>query len=92
MAFKRDVDDTRDSLSYKLAKLLQFHGAHVMCSDEFARSPAFVTKEEIVSQCEIVIVGAPHSAYRNLAIPEHVELIDIWNAISPAAAAARAAA
>ena len=29
MAFKADIDDIRDSLSYKLGKVLRFHGADV---------------------------------------------------------------
>ena len=34
MAFKADVDDIRDSLSFKLGKVLRFHGAKVFYSDE----------------------------------------------------------
>ena len=35
MAFKAEVDDIRDSLSFKLRKLLAFHGAEVLCTDEY---------------------------------------------------------
>ena len=35
MTFKANIDDTRDSLSFKLAKILEFKGAKVLCSDEF---------------------------------------------------------
>ena len=45
MAFKADIDDIRDSLSYKLGKVLRFHGADVLYSDEFAQDPTFITKE-----------------------------------------------
>jgi UDP-N-acetyl-D-mannosaminuronic acid dehydrogenase len=91
MAFKADIDDIRDSLSYKLGKVLRFHGAHVFYSDEFARDPTFITKEQLVSESDVVIVGVPHSAYRTLVIPPHVEVVDLWGVIqtvSPAAAAA----
>ncbi|MGE0760239.1 MAG: nucleotide sugar dehydrogenase [Pirellulaceae bacterium] len=91
MAFKRDVDDTRDSLSYKLAKLLRFHGADVLCSDEFADRPEFVSKEQLVQESEIIIVGAPHSAYSHLTIPSHIEVVDIWNCLTTATAARAAA-
>ena len=33
MAFKADIDDIRDSLSFKLGKILRFHGAKVYYSD-----------------------------------------------------------
>jgi len=78
MAFKADIDDTRDALSYKLAKILKFHGARVSCSDEFVKNPEFVSKEEIISSCGIIIIGVPHSAYRQLEIPAGAELIDLW--------------
>jgi UDP-N-acetyl-D-mannosaminuronic acid dehydrogenase len=78
MAFKADIDDIRDSLSYKLAKVLRFHGAEVSCSDEFVRDPVFVSKEQLVAACPVIIVGVPHSAYRELAVPPTTHLVDLW--------------
>ena len=82
MAFKADIDDIRDSLSYKLGKILKFHGAKVLYSDEFANDPTFVTKKHLISSCEIVIIGVPHSAYKNLQIPSEVEVVDLWSIIN----------
>jgi UDP-N-acetyl-D-mannosaminuronic acid dehydrogenase len=84
MAFKADIDDTRDSLSYKLGKLLRFHGARVSYSDEFAKDPTFVTKEELVAGVDIVIVGVPHSSYRTLEIPPAIEVVDLWSVVTRA--------
>lgn len=81
MAFKADIDDTRQSLSYKLAKILRFRGAEVRCSDEYARDPSFVTREELVRSSDVVIVGVPHGPYRQLAVPTSVELIDLWDVV-----------
>jgi UDP-N-acetyl-D-mannosaminuronic acid dehydrogenase len=81
MTFKADIDDTRDSLSYKIGKILRFHGAKVFYSDEFAKDPTFVSKETLVANSDVVIVGVPHTAYKTMKIPGHVELIDIWNAL-----------
>ena len=81
MAFKADIDDIRDSLSYKLGKVLRFHGAQVLYSDEFARDPTFVSKEDLVRGSDVVIVGVPHSAYQTLVIPDNVEVIDVWGAL-----------
>lgn len=84
MAFKADVDDIRDSLSYKLGKILRFHGANVLYSDEFAQDPTFIPKERLLASCDVVIVGVPHSAYRQLTMPPGVEIIDLWGIVSPA--------
>jgi UDP-N-acetyl-D-mannosaminuronic acid dehydrogenase len=83
MAFKADIDDIRDSLSYKLGKVLRFHGADVSYSDEFAKDPTFITKEQLLAQNDVVIVGVPHSAYRALVVPEHLEVVDLWGVIQP---------
>ncbi len=81
MAFKADIDDIRDSLSFKLGKVLRFHGAKVYYSDEYAKNPDFVTKEELVRESEIIIVAVPHSQYKGLAIPKGKEVIDLWNIV-----------
>ena len=81
MAFKADSDDIRDSLSYKLGKLLRFHGANVFYSDEYAKDPTFVSKEELVASSDVVIVGAAHRAYRQLHIPAKTTVVDLWNII-----------
>jgi len=81
MAFKADIDDIRDSLSYKLVKLLNFQGAKVYCSDEFVKDSSFITKEDLLKKSDIVIVGTPHSAYKTISIPENVHLVDLWGII-----------
>lgn len=79
MAFKADIDDIRDSLSFKLGKILRFHGAFVYYSDEFAKNSDFVSKDELIKKSKIVIVAVPHSAYRNLVMPNNTEVVDLWN-------------
>ncbi len=81
MAFKADIDDIRDSLSYKLGKILRFHQAHVHCSDEYAKDPAFISKDKLVKVSDVIIVGVPHSAYRGLKVPKKVEVIDLWGVV-----------
>ena len=84
MTFKADIDDIRDSLSYKLGKILRFHGATVFYSDEYAKDSSFVSKQQLVKACDIVIIGVPHSAYAKLKIPKKVELIDMWPIVNRA--------
>jgi UDP-N-acetyl-D-mannosaminuronic acid dehydrogenase len=81
MAFKADIDDTRESLSYKLAKIVRFRGAQVSYSDEHVRDPGFVSKEELVRSVDVVIVGVPHAAYRGLRVPSSVEVVDLWGVL-----------
>src|SRR3989344_3901001 len=79
MAFKADIDDVRDSLSFKLGKILRFHGAKVYYSDEYAKNPDFVSKEELIKQSDVIIVAVPHSAYKGMDIPKGKEVVDLWN-------------
>lgn len=79
MAFKSDIDDIRDSLSYKLQKVLTFYGAQVTCSDDFVEDPSFVSKETLLAKSDVVIVGVPHTAYRGMQIPENKVVIDLFN-------------
>lgn len=80
MAFKGDIDDTRDSLSFKLKKLLEFQGARVLCSDEFATGDGWVSKELAVC-CDAVVVAVAHSAYRGLVVPSGVVVVDLWGVV-----------
>ncbi len=81
MAFKADIDDVRDSLSFKLGKILRFNGAKVYYSDEYAKNPDFVTKEKLIEESEIIIVAVPHSAYKGMAIPKGKEVVDLWGIV-----------
>lgn len=78
MAFKADIDDTRDSLSYKLGKILRFHGAKVYYSDEYAKDPTFVSKERLVKSSDIIIIGVPHKQYKDFLFPKGKEIVDLW--------------
>lgn len=81
MAFKAGNDDTRDSLSFKLKKLLEFEGAKVACSDEYATGAGFVSKEEAVATCDALVVGVGHESYRTLSVPTMMAVVDLWNVL-----------
>jgi UDP-N-acetyl-D-mannosaminuronic acid dehydrogenase len=78
MAFKAESDDIRDSLSYKLGKILRFEGAEVLYSDEYVKDPTFTSRRELCRRAEVIIIGVPHKAYRKLRIPSTCEVIDLW--------------
>jgi len=80
MAFKGDSDDPRSSLSYKLRRILRFRAQEVLCADpHMFEDPSFVTQEELLEKCDIVVIGAPHTAYKNLEISQ--PLFDIWKIV-----------
>ena len=80
MAFKAESDDPRASLSYKLRKLLIWSGADVRCTDPFISDERFSPLDEVLSQSEILILGAPHQAYRSLAVGGR-DVVDVWGSL-----------
>lgn len=79
MAFKAESDDPRESLSYKLRKILEYEAADVLCTDEYICDPRFIGAEELVERADLIVVGAPHRRYRELQIPEQKHVVDVWN-------------
>jgi UDP-N-acetyl-D-mannosaminuronic acid dehydrogenase len=79
MAFKANSDDKRESLSYKLRKILEIEAKKVLCSDVYINEPGFVSPEKLIKEADIIILGAPHREYNDLAIDAHKNLIDVWN-------------
>lgn len=81
MAFKGDSDDPRTSLSYKLRKLATFKGARVLCTDPFVPDADLLPLEQVLRESEILVVAAPHRAYRSLADDGLAgkEVVDVWN-------------
>lgn len=78
MAFKAESDDRRDSLSYKLKKLLQVQAREVLCTDPYVADPSLVSLEEAVTRADILVLGAPHVVYRGLEIPAGKLAVDVW--------------
>ena len=82
MAFKAESDDIRDSLSYKLKKILEFQGAEVLCSDEFVQDDGFVSREEVLQRSDVLVVGVPHAAYRGIQTAPTQIVMDVWGVLS----------
>lgn len=79
MAFKADSDDKRESLSYKLKKILEIEAKRVLCSDVYIQENEFVPVQELVENCDVIIVAAAHKEYADLAIDDNKILVDVWN-------------
>jgi UDP-N-acetyl-D-mannosaminuronic acid dehydrogenase len=80
MAFKSESDDPRASLSYKLRKLLTWAGARVLATDPFVRDDRLVSLDEVLAGSDILVLGAPHKAYRGLVVGGR-DVVDIWGAL-----------
>ena len=79
MAFKAESDDPRDSLSYKLRKLLALEARAVLCTDPYVRDPTLVPLERVLAEADLLFVATPHACYRRLAPRLAGKLvIDIW--------------
>ncbi len=78
MAFKAESDDIRSSLSYKLRRILRYKAANVLCTDPFVTTdPNLVSLDEVLAKSDVLVIGAPHSAYRSLKPKQAV--VDVWN-------------
>jgi UDP-N-acetyl-D-mannosaminuronic acid dehydrogenase len=91
LAFKRDTDDERDSLSHKLVRLLERELADVVVHDPVVATPT-AGFEEAVTGADVVVVATNHSAYSTpealravaeLAGPDCL-VVDPWNALGTA--------
>jgi UDP-N-acetyl-D-mannosaminuronic acid dehydrogenase len=77
MAFKGNSDDIRSSLAYKLKRVLTSAAAAVRCTDPYVTvDESLVPLDEVVESCDLLIIGAPHPEYKDLATIKPV--VDIW--------------
>jgi UDP-N-acetyl-D-mannosaminuronic acid dehydrogenase len=80
MAFKAESDDTRASLSYKLRKLLSWAGARVVATDPYVNDDRLVTLDCVLDESDIIVLGAPHKAYRGLEVGGK-DVVDVWGVL-----------
>ncbi len=78
MAFKANNDDKRESLSYKIKKILEVEARAVLCSDVYINDPGFVPAQELVERSDIIVLGTPHREYRNMEFGSKA-VVDIWD-------------
>jgi UDP-N-acetyl-D-mannosaminuronic acid dehydrogenase len=80
LTFKRDSDDLRDSLSFKLVRLLERELAHVARHDPHV-SAGSDPLDAALDGAEAVVVATNHSGFEDLLarLPDGVLLVDPWN-------------
>ena len=78
MSFKAESDDIRSSLSYKLKRILRFKSHAVLTHDPYVTNdPELVPLEQVLAEADLLVIGTPHSMYRDLEVT--VPVVDIWN-------------
>ena len=81
LSFKAENDDIRDSLSFKLLKKLKSKKIKTLQSDEYYKNEKNVDKTVLIKKSDIIIIGTPHKAYKNLKINKKKILVDIWGLV-----------
>jgi len=78
MAFKAESVDIRSSLSYKLKQILEFRCKQVLCTDPYVTvDQSLESLSTVLAQADILIIGAPHRVYADLAT--ELPVVDVWN-------------
>jgi UDP-N-acetyl-D-mannosaminuronic acid dehydrogenase len=78
MAFKGDSDDNRQSLAYRLRKLLEVRAREVLCTDPYVADPNLVPLQGAIGRADIIVLGVPHSVYRGLKFAPGKTVVDVW--------------
>jgi UDP-N-acetyl-D-mannosaminuronic acid dehydrogenase len=80
LTFKRDSDDPRDSLSFKMIRLLERELAHVARHDPHVPDQSEAL-DSALAGADAVIVATDHSDFEPLLerLPEETVLVDPWN-------------
>jgi UDP-N-acetyl-D-mannosaminuronic acid dehydrogenase len=77
MAFKAESDDTRQSLAYKLRRILSFRARDVLCTDPYVNDDVrLLPLAEVVARADVFVIAAPHAEYRALEVDKPI--VDIW--------------
>jgi UDP-N-acetyl-D-mannosaminuronic acid dehydrogenase len=85
LAFKKNIDDGRNSLAYKLRKILHAEGADVHVHDPFLPSEPL---DDVLRDADLVFLAMNHDAYRALTPAElgrrarsDALVCDVWNVL-----------
>ena len=82
LAYKKDINDDRESPSYKIIELLEKHGCDVYTNDPYITGPKHVDLvKERLKKFDCVIISTDHSTYDYKFIVDNSKLvIDTRNA------------
>lgn len=92
LAFKSDIDDTRESLSFKARKAFLKERAKVVLHDPFVKDYPYQEIEKdvykAVKDADVIFIATNHSEYKKLDIKKLKSLVskkciisDVWNVL-----------
>ncbi|MBI4451966.1 nucleotide sugar dehydrogenase [Candidatus Woesearchaeota archaeon] len=83
LTFKKNSDDTRNSLSFKARKIFAAEGAQVMLHDPYVKTEPL---EKVLKNADVVFIAMNHDYYRDMDknvlksnIKRDALVCDIWN-------------
>ena len=76
MAFKGGSDDPRDSLAYKLRKILTLKARETLCTDPYVADDRFLPLDDVLKRADLLVIAAPHPDYAGLETDK--PLVDMW--------------
>ncbi|MEV6653447.1 nucleotide sugar dehydrogenase [Streptomyces sp. NPDC051219] len=76
MGFKAGSDDVRESLSFKLRRILNAKARETLCTDPYVSDPRFTELSEVLRRADVLVIATPHAEYRNLETDKPV--VDLW--------------
>ncbi len=76
MAFKGGSDDPRESLAYKLRKILMLKARETLCTDPYVVDDRFTPYDEVVKRSDLLVIAAPHADYATVDTDKPV--VDMW--------------
>ena len=83
LSFKKNIDDTRNSLSYKAKKIFLAEGAQVVLHDPYV---ANIPLEDVLKDASVVMFAMNHDKYTTLTVETLKKTVkkgcivcDIWN-------------
>ncbi|GIF49554.1 UDP-N-acetyl-D-mannosaminuronic acid dehydrogenase [Asanoa ferruginea] len=76
MAFKGGSDDPRESLAYKLRKILTLKTRETLCTDPHIVDDRFTPLDEVLKRADLLVIASPHAEYA--ALDTDLPVVDMW--------------
>jgi UDP-N-acetyl-D-mannosaminuronic acid dehydrogenase len=76
MAFKGGSDDPRESLAYKLRKILSLKTRETLCTDPHIVDARFTPLDEVLKRADLLVIASPHAEYA--ALDTDLPVVDMW--------------
>ena len=69
---------TLETLINQAFNKLQKNNIYTLQSDEYYENENNISKNDLIKKSDIIVLGAPHKAYKKLKINKNKIIIDVW--------------